>query len=169
MLPAAQPLLPVHQARGSVPWLTPWFRSSRPGGSGTCPQCTRTRRRSTSAPRCTLRPSVRTGIPNRSEHSIPSLMICIGWPTGSNSAGSRRSSWNPPGSTGFRSTRSWNSAGSRCRWSMPGMPGTFPGARPTSVTHNGYSVFMSAAEQLPAAGRDRDLAGLSASARAPAG
>src|SRR4051794_36987198 len=38
-----------------------------------------------------------------------------------------------------------------------------------SVTHNGCSVFMSAAEQLPAAGRDRDLAGLSASARAPAG
>src|SRR5215210_6910409 len=32
-----------------------------------------------------------------------------------------------------------------------------------SVTHNGYSAFMSAAEQLPAAGRDRDAAGLSAS------
>src|SRR3954467_15700202 len=65
MLPAAQPLLLFHQAGGSVPWLTPWFRSSRPGVSGTCPQCTRTRRRSTSAPRCTLRPSVRTGIPVR--------------------------------------------------------------------------------------------------------
>jgi hypothetical protein len=38
-----------------------------------------------------------------------------------------------------------------------------------SVTHNGCSVFMSAAEQLPAAGRDRDVAGLSASARAAAG
>lgn len=72
--------------------------------------------------------AVRTGIPNRSGRSIPSPPICIGWPTGSNSAGSRRSSWNPPGSTGFRSTRSWNNVGSRCRWSMPGMPGTFPGA-----------------------------------------
>src|SRR3954469_23355678 len=133
MLPAAQPLLLFHQAGGSVPWLTPWFRSSRPGVSGTCPQCTRTRRRSTSAPRCTLRPSVRTGIPNRSGRSIPSPPICIGWPTGSNSAGSRRSSWNPPGSTGFRSTRSWNNVGSRCRWSMPGMPGTVPG-RKTDVS-----------------------------------
>src|SRR4051812_15071099 len=133
MLPAAQPLLLFHQSGGSVPWLTPWFRSSRPGVSGTCLRSTRTRRRSTSAPGCTLRPSVRTGIPIRSGPSIPSLTICIGWPTGSNSAGSRRLSWNPPGSTGFRSTRSWNSAGSWCRWSMPGTPNTFPAARPTSV------------------------------------
>ena len=30
-----------------------------------------------------------------------------------------------PGSIGSQSTRSWNSAGSRCRWSMPGTPNTF--------------------------------------------
>jgi len=70
--------------------------------------------------------AVRTGIPVRTFNTFTDdLHRLADW---FEQCGSRRSSWNPPGSIGFQSTRSWNNVGSRCRWSMPGMPGTFLGA-----------------------------------------
>jgi hypothetical protein len=164
MLPAAQPPRPVHQAEGGVPWLTLWFRSSRPGVSGTCLRSTRTRRRSTSAPGCTLRPSVRTRIPNRFNTFTADLHRLADWfeQCGVKTVVMESTGvyWIPIYEILEQRGFAVSLANARDARHVPGHK---------SVTHNGCSAFMSAAEQLPAAGRDRDVAGLSASARAAAG
>jgi hypothetical protein len=60
--------------------------------------------------------AIRTTILNRSAASAPLQGTCTALPTGSSSAGSAQSPWNPPAFTGFRSSRSWSSLASPWCW-----------------------------------------------------
>ena len=148
------------------------MRSSRPGGSGTCLQCTRTRRRSTSAPGCTLRPSGRTGIPNRSGrfstftedlHRLADWFEQCGVKTvAMESTGVY---WIPVYEILEQRGFEVSLVNARDAKHVPGRKTDVSDAQWLQRLHE-YGLLRS---QLPAAGRDRDVAGLSASARAAAG
>src|SRR5664280_2397227 len=91
-----------------------------------------TRQPSISAPPCTWRRWARTAPPTRFAVLGLSLLICTDWLIGLRNAGSRRSSWNRPASTGSRFLNCSTSAALRYFWSMHLTPSMSPVARRTS-------------------------------------
>src|SRR3954463_8430075 len=100
----------------------------------------------------------RIGPRSRSGRSAPSPMISIAWRTGSRSAGSRRSPWSRPGSTGFRCSRSWSNAVSRFCWSTPATPSMCRAASQRCPVVAAPARVRSAARQFSSQGRDRGVA-----------